>query len=105
MLKKINCEEGKFQELRVKLLDLVGESVEVTSSTGSLIWKFDEKKYKGYEPKTMYITDYIKNMVEKDIHNIYQILVHGGILTRLNGKNIIADYEGDNIKIKKCVDK
>lgn len=102
-MKKINCEKGKFQELRTQLLEVVGESVEVVSNTGSVVWNFDEKKYKGYTPKTVYITDYIKNMVEKDIHNIYQILVHGGILTRLNSKNIIADYEGDNIKIKNAL--
>lgn len=97
-METIICQRGKYQALRKELLKVAGETVIVKHGEKSLTWKFDEKEYEDYNPKTISKDEFIKNMIEKEIHEIYQILMYGGILARKNGEEIITAYEGNSIK-------
>lgn len=86
-MKTIICEKGKFQELRHQLLEHTGEKIEIKTEDKNfgIIWKFEQETYDSYKPKTVTKDEYIKNMLEKEIHAIYQMLIYGGILTKVEG--------------------
>lgn len=87
-MKKIIMVDGQYQELRKHLLSLAGEEVQVIFKDNSLVWKWHDKEYQKHNCKVVDQKTYVKNMLENEIHQIYNLLRHGGIPTKIGNGGI-----------------
>lgn len=67
----------KFQEFRRMILENLAVVLKIICGDKFLIHKFDTKDYMDYEPKFVTKEEYAMNMVERDLHEVYNIMTQG----------------------------
>lgn len=83
MEKEIKITNGKFQEFRKSILVNIGVVLKIIFGNKYLIYKFDKEKYNDYEPKHVTKEEYIQNMIEGEIHDVYNIMTKGYVTVRV----------------------
>lgn len=67
----------KFQEFRRMILENLGIVLKIICGDKFLTHKFDTNDYMDYKPKVVTKKEYAMNMVEKDLHEVYNIMTQG----------------------------
>ena len=91
----INITKNKYQDYRKQLLNNIDNYVLIKHDNKYLLYKFDKNKHASYEPKHVTKDQYILNMFEAEIHDIYNMLINGFIRVRVGAKEekrILTSY-------------
>lgn len=100
-MRKVIMVDGQYQDLRKQLLASAGEKIFISFQNKQIIWKFNEEDYKSYEPKVVNKMVYVKNMLENEIHQIYNLLKNDGIKTRVGDKTVLLPCSLKSITVIK----
>lgn len=92
----------KFQEFRRMILENLAVVLKIICGDKFLIHKFDTKDYMDYEPKFVTKEEYAMNMVERDLHEVYNIMTQGYIEV-CNGGSIEKRYLTDKYNVSTIV--
>ncbi len=92
----------KFQEFRRMILENLAVVLKIICGDKFLIHKFDTKDYMDYEPKFVTKEEYAMNMVERDLHEVYNIMTQGYIEV-CNGDSIEKRYLTDKYNVSTLV--
>lgn len=75
--KEIVITKDKFQEFRKMILENLGIVLKIVFGNKCLTHRFNTKDYMDYEPKNVTKEEYAMNMIERDIHEVYNIMTKG----------------------------
>ena len=92
----------KFQEFRRMILENLAVVLKIICGDKFLIHKFDTKDYMDYEPKFVTKEEYAMNMVERDLHEVYNIMTQG-YTEVCNGGSIEKRYLTDKYNVSTLV--
>ncbi len=92
----------KFQEFRKMILENLAIVLKIICGDKFLIHKFDTKDYMDYEPKFVTKEEYAMNMVERDLHEVYNIMTQG-YTEVCNGGSIEKRYLTDKYNVSTLV--
>lgn len=81
--KEIIITEGKFQDFRKSILQNIGIVLKIIFGDKYIIHKFEKEKYMDYEPKHVTKEEYVMNMIESELHEVYNIMTKGYIRVRV----------------------
>ncbi|MGL5715324.1 MAG: hypothetical protein ACRCX2_20065 [Paraclostridium sp.] len=89
---RIEVKENKYQEFRREVLMNLGIVLTMVLGNKKISWCFNPENYSGHEPKHATAEEYKNNMIEKEILEVYQHLVFGGMKMMVAGEvKIIQD--------------
>ena len=83
--KEITIVKDKFQEFRKNILVNLGIALKIVFGDKYLVYTFDKNKFADYEPKHVTKEEYMENMIESEIHEVYNVMTKGYIVTRVGG--------------------
>ncbi|HSQ89374.1 hypothetical protein, partial [Romboutsia sp.] len=99
MEKIIKITEGKYQDFRKEVLANLGMLLKIVFGDKFITWNFDKNSHIEHEPTHVSKEEYIENMIEKEILEVYQHLVFGGIRT---GNNEYVEIKPLTSKYQVC---
>lgn len=91
----INITKSKYQDYRKQLLNNIDNYVLIKYDSKYLIYKFDKNKYASYEPKHVTKEEYIINMFEAEMHDIYNMMVNGYVTVQVGSvreQRVLTQY-------------
>lgn len=78
-MEKILVKENKFQEFRKSIKENLNKEVELQFENKTIVWNFNKEKFANVNPTHVTQEEYMENMLEKEILEIYQHLILGGV--------------------------
>lgn len=78
-MEKILVKENKFQEFRKAIKENLNKEVELQFENKTIVWNFNKEKFVNVNPTHVTKEEYMENMLEKEILEIYQHLIFGGV--------------------------
>lgn len=78
-MEKILVKENKFQEFRKAIKENLNKEVELQFENKTIVWNFNKEKFANVNPTHVTQEEYMENMLEKEILEIYQHLILGGV--------------------------
>ena len=92
-MKVLELKKGDFQSFRKEVLKHLGEELKITYNGKYILWTFSKENYTNYNPTHIEKEEYIDNMIEKEILEISQHLIFGGIKMKKNKIKPLSKYE------------
>lgn len=103
--KVITIVEGKFQDFRKEVLKNLGIVLKIVFGNKYLIHTFDKNKFADYEPKHVTKEEYMENMIESELHNIYNIMTKGHVTVQtcagIEKRHLADEYRVHTIEKEK----
>lgn len=99
-MEKIIVKENKFQEFRKTILENLNKEVIVEFENKSITWNFNKEKFSNVHQTHITIEEYMENMMEKEILEVYQHLILGGVKVIKGEKFKIEKIEKYNMTEK-----